>query len=521
MTTPANWILENNTLRIQRDGLAVTPAALDVLRCIEDGQSVWPDVPPGKTGAASSLKFSAYPIMLRLVVEHDPSVGTLCIRLAGKSRGRDIALPERLADADHVVSGDTWYAIDNESLLEVTDVLRVSGATLGPLRSLGIFLKLRRASQEGTAVEDRTRDAELPPLLFVPPRGDAPRGVHASLYGYQDDGWRWLKFMASQHMGGILADEMGLGKTLQIISLLRDPGEQQTTTPALIVAPGSLLENWKREFAKFAPDLSVLKHHGPRRTGRHAELTRHDVVVTSYDAVVRDGGMFGMVEWPVVVLDEAQHIRNPDAVRTRAAKALRRLTAIAVTGTPLENRLSDLWSLIDFAIPGLLGSLGEFTRTFDESVEAAAALEGLVSPIILRRRVRDVANDLPERIDIPQAIELSQDEAEAYERMRIEIFDAHGKAASLVALTKLRMFCAHPAIAGGHAAAGEFSKLERLRELIEEIFASGQKVIIFTSYTEMADIIVELISRHWGVFAACLDGRLPIDDRQPLIDRFS
>lgn len=265
----------------------------------------------------------------------------------------------------------------------------------------------------------------------------------------------------------------------------------------------------------------ILKHHGVNRTGRAQQLAGFDVVVTSYDTVVRDGGMFGMIEWPVVVLDEAQYIKNPGAIRTRAVKALHRGTGIAVTGTPLENRLSDLWSLMDFAIPGHLGTLGEFQATYEDSVDAAARLEELISPVMLRRLVRDVANDLPERIDIPQAVELTADEAHAYDRIRSAIFAEHGQAATLVSLTKLRMFCAHPSLAEGAAHLAEFSKLERLRDILEEIIASAQKVIIFTSYTEMADMIARFVADQWGVFSATLDGRLPIDDRQPLIDRFS
>ena len=176
---------------------------------------------------------------------------------------------------------------------------------------------------------------------------------------------------------------------------------------------------------------------------------------------------------------------------------------------------------MDFVIPGHLGTLAEFQTTFEDSVDAAAELEELISPVMLRRLVRDVANDLPERIDIPQAVDLTSDEAHAYERMRNEISAEYGQAATLVSLTKLRIFCAHPSIAEGTANLGDFSKLERLRDILEEIITSSQKVIIFTSFTQMADMIAQFVADQWGVFSATLDGRLPIDDRQPLIDRFS
>lgn len=521
MNDEAEWILLHSTLMVRRGEELSLPSSLEVLRSVVEGERIRPDLEPGATGAAAGLKFIQYPLDLRLVIEASPELGPV-LSAAGKSRGRDIVLPAMIPDAEHVVIGSSWFPLDTENVDAVRSALQESGATPGPLRSLRSFLALRRIAQDGGPVEDRTTDAPLPPLLFVPAKGDAPRNIEATLYSYQDDGWRWLKFMASQQMGGILADEMGLGKTLQIISLLSDAGQGlPAALPALIVAPGSLLENWKREIAKFAPALRVLKHHGARRTGRPAELRAYDVIVTSYDTVVRDAGMFGMIEWPVVVLDEAQHIRNPNAIRTQAAKALRRKTGIAVTGTPLENRLTDLWSLMDFSIPGYLGTQDDFASRFEDSVEAAVRLEELISPVILRRRVRDVAADLPERIDIPQAIELSSSEAEAYERERAAIFAEHGKAATLVALTRLRMFCAHPQLLESSAFPQEFSKLERLREILEEIFASSEKVIIFTSYTAMADAIVDLVHGTWGIFTGCLDGRLGIDDRQPLIDRFS
>ena len=251
-------------------------------------------------------------------------------------------------------------------------------------------------------------------------------------------------------------------------------------------------------------------------------LAEYDVVVTSYDTIVRDSGMFGMIEWPTVILDEAQNIKNPDATRTKTVKAIRRRSSFAVTGTPVENRLSDLWSITDFVMPGYLGSLRTFQADYGNEVEGAARLEQLVSPIMLRRRVSAVAKDLPQRIDIPQAIELEASEAEIYESIRSDIFSKHGAAATLVSLTKLRMFCAHPSLADSQIRADlRFSKLDRLYELVEEIFAFGEKVIIFTSYTGMADIISRGIEKDHGIFVRTLDGRTPIPDRQDLIDAFS
>lgn len=370
---------------------------------------------------------------------------------------------------------------------------------------------------------DKLSDDALKTLLFEGASTGSPQGIQAQLYPYQRDGWRWLRFIMREQLGGLLADEMGLGKTLQVISALRDPGGEPATGGALVVAPGSILENWLREIAKFCPDFRTLKHHGAMRTGRPADLEGFDVVVASYDTVIRDLSLLKMIAWNAVILDEAQNIRNPDALRTKSVKQIGRNVGVAVTGTPVENRLRDLWSIMDFVVPGYLGDLKSFEARYGEDTDAAAMLEPLVSPLMLRRRVADVAQDLPERIDIPEILELTEAEARSYDAMREEIFENYGAAATLVSLGKLRQFCTHPAIVedGRHASNTEFSKLERLKELLEEIFLRGEKALVFTSFTKMGDRIAELAVRQFGAMAATLDGRLAIEDRQPLIDRFS
>jgi SNF2 family DNA or RNA helicase len=401
--------------------------------------------------------------------------------------------------------------------------MRRTGIRPGPARSLKAFLAARRAAADGGLVEDRIGDKSIPPLVFAPAADDVPAGISVPLYCYQLSGWRWLKFLLSEGIGGLLADEMGLGKTLQIISALSDSGGE-SLSPALIIAPGSILENWRRELAKFAPHLKVLKHHGPLRTGRPAELEGYDAVITSYDGAVRDNSLLNMIHWAVVILDEAQFIRNPQAQRTKAVKRLRRTAGLAVTGTPVENRLLDLWSIMDFVLPGHLGDSKFFEAHFTDDVDSAARLEPLVSPLMLRRRITEVAQDLPARIDIPQVLELEEDEAVAYDAIREAILAKYGAAAPLVALTSLRRFCAHPSLMDERSIAADplaFSKFRRLDEIMEEILAQNEKVIIFTSFTAMSDMIARHIETRFGAFAGTIDGRVAIDDRQPLIDYFS
>ena len=243
--------------------------------------------------------------------------------------------------------------------------------------------------------------------------------------------------------------------------------------------------------------------------------------MTSYETAVRDLSLLKMIRWNALVLDEAQNIRNPDAKRTKAVKQIHRNVSFAVTGTPVENRLRDLWSIMDFAMPGYLDDLATFEHRYAENDDEAAMLEPLISPLILRRRVKEVARDLPPRIDIPEILELDEDEALAYEAARAAVFREYGAAATLVSLGKLRQFCCHPGILDEVSRHRQFSKFRRLLELLAEIFDRREKALVFTSFTAMADRIAMTAQQDFMVLAATVDGRLPIPERQPLIDRFS
>lgn len=471
--------------------------------------------------SVADLRVSRYPLVPRLVID-EGSDGIPKYSLTAKCRGLLLSLDFSDLERGHVILDGTWYPIDTPTGTEIVKLLLDAGGGLGPVRSLKSFLHVRKAAAAGGPVDDITATLSISPCAFIPTGDDKPNGVDASLYPYQLLGWRWLKFLLSEGSGGLLADEMGLGKTLQIIAALSDAGGGPLR-PSLIIAPGSLLENWRREISKFAPGLKVLKHHGPFRTGRPADLSEYDVIVTSYDVVVGDNSLLNMIRWKVVVLDEAQFIRNPSAQRTKAVKHLQRDAGLAVTGTPIENRLLDVWSIMDFVFPGYLGDAKSFEKQFLNNADGAAQLEPLISPLMLRRRVAEVAQDLPPRIDIPQLLELDESEAAVYDAERQRIYAEYGSAATLVALTSLRRFCAHPSLMGGDFDAADpmtFSKFRRLDEIVEEIFERGEKVLVFTSFTAMADIIARHVMKRFGAFSGVIDGRLPIDERQPMIDRF-
>ena len=225
-----------------------------------------------------------------------------------------------------------------------------------------------------------------------------------------------------------------------------------------------------------------------------------------------------------MVLDEAQAIKNPDAKRTRTIKSIKRQAAIAVTGTPVENRLTDLWSIADFLLPDRLGTLFDFQRAFPETRDGATALEPRVTPFILRRRVAEVATDLPPRIDIPQAIELDDKSVLAYERIRATA-DPAARGSALAVLQKLRLFCTHPWLADESRDVTDpklcSNKLVRVNQILEEVFGWGEKVLLFSSFHEMSDLLARTINMTFGVPVNQIDGRTPVPERQALVDRFS
>jgi len=238
---------------------------------------------------------------------------------------------------------------------------------------------------------------------------------------------------------------------------------------------------------------------------------------------MRDLSLLKMIEWNCVILDEAQAIKNPAAKRTIAIKQIGRRMSIAVTGTPVENSLTDLWSLTDFSFPKLLGALPAFCDRFRDESDGAVAVEPIVSPILLRRRIRDVAKDLPPRIDIPQPIELEDEAAQEYESLRERAVQGHGGRPSLGALTHLRMYCTHRSLLLPPLEEPVLlsAKYRRLLELIDEISESEEKAIVFTSYTQMIDMLRTDLAQRFSLYTDSIDGRVPVELRQDRVDDFS
>jgi len=362
-----------------------------------------------------------------------------------------------------------------------------------------------------------------------------PRLLKAKLRPYQEAGLSWLRFVHDMRSGGVLADDMGLGKTLQTLALMLSVKTKDEPFRALIVAPTSVVRNWEREVEKFAPSLSVGLWHGSDRQDRKESVEASDIMITSYALLRRDIDYLRSLRFEYAVLDEAQHIKNPMSATSQAAKKLGAERRLTLTGTPIENRLSEIWSIFDFVSPGLLGPLDKFEQRFARPIEqgdykAAQRLRAVIHPFILRRTKLEVAKDLPEKIEMDTLCELSGDQPTIYAQVAAEVraqvlgeVERVGLSKShihiLAGLTKLRQAACDPRLLGLPREFGndDSGKLVALRELLENAVDGGHKVLVFSQFTSMLRLI-ESALREDRIKYEYLDGSTK--DRAERIERF-
>jgi non-specific serine/threonine protein kinase len=438
-----------------------------------------------------------------------------------------------------------WHA------LRATEVERALRFLESRGRSAGVVELVRAVSgletdEAGVELGEVRLDAGLDDLLAGAEERRyrplaTPVGMRHALFPFQERGHGWLRLLGDLRVGGILADDMGLGKTVQAIATLvseRDDAGQEVG-PTLVVSPMSVAQQWAREIARFAPALRVHLHHGPSRLTGHAFLEaarRSDVVVTSYDVATRDVELLARLEWDRLLLDEAQDAKNPRTKRHRALRRIPRRRALALTGTPIENRLGELWAIMDLVNPGLLGSREAFERSFARPIETrrdAQALErlrSLVGPFVLRRAkdAREVDLELPPITIAKVPCHLTVEQASLYRATvdrwmpRIErhekAFDRRG--AVLAMLGQLKQVCNHPelVVPTGRALEGRSGKLERLVELLAAV-PPGDKALVFTQYPgfdRLAPHLEQRLARSVGFFHGGLSARA----RDELVGRF-
>ncbi|ADC50454.1 helicase Snf2 family [Alkalihalophilus pseudofirmus OF4] len=352
-----------------------------------------------------------------------------------------------------------------------------------------------------------------------------PERLDADLRSYQETGYRWIRTLAKSGLGGILADDMGLGKTLQTITHLQADKEAASQAKSLIIAPASVIYNWEKEIKRFAPELHVVVIAGAKAEREHARTIKEaDVWITSYPLIQRDYEKYEGITFDTMVLDEAQAIKNEQAKTTKAVRAIKASSRFALSGTPIENRIDELYTLMQTILPGLLGTKKQFRERSHEEIAKR------IRPFILRRLKREVLKELPEKMESVQYTDLLPEQKKYYlaqvKQLRSDVDDAISsdqfqkkRIEILAGLTKLRQICCHPRLVSEEDEV-ESGKLLRLMEYVEEGMEAGQRMVIFSQFTSMLAIIrAEFEERGWEFFY--LDGQTPAVERLRLADQFN
>jgi superfamily II DNA or RNA helicase len=441
-----------------------------------------------------------------------------------------------------------WVALDPATLKQITQVIQASRGAGFESMSRGEALA---AALTGTAHIPGVSEAieveaagdfgaALDELKILPDQPIVqPAGFIGQLRPYQLRGLAWLDGLARLGLGGILADDMGLGKTIEVLALLlhRQQKNPSVGPPTLLVCPTSLLGNWEREIAKFAPTIPFFVHHGNNRDSLPKVFRPHTIVLTTYGVIRREEEIFGARHWGMAVVDEAQAIKNASSFQAKAVRKLKAPFKLALTGTPIENRLLELWSILAFALPGYLGGETQFKDQFASPIEkyrdpdAALELRQRVGPFILRRLKTDrtIIQDLPDKLEMKVYTQLSKEQAMLYkarvDQMELDLAAAQGierRGRILALLTHLKQICNHPSqfLKQTGPYKGRSGKLERLTEMLEEVLESGEKALVFTQFKEMGDRLQIHLNDVLGFEPPFLHGGSSREQRDEMVRSF-
>jgi hypothetical protein len=510
-----------------------------------------PEAEPGFFGAQTSPDSIANAQLgLNTLVSYEWSIAVGDVPLSLKEFEQLVAQRTPL-----VRIGGRWVEVRPQDLQAASEFIREHpGGEIGVAEALKLafgmetqraavpILGLDATGWIGSLLGASDSDVQMPDI-------EIPDTFKGELRPYQAKGLSWLVFLDRLGLGPCLADDMGLGKTIQLLALMlyeRQCNGGDSPGPTILVVPMSIVGNWQREAERFAPILKVLTHHGPERlTGETfiESASKSDLVITTYALVNRDLETLERVGWRRAVLDEAQNIKNPSAKQTRAVRALAPERRVALTGTPLENRLSELWSIMEFCNPGFLGTLGEFKRSFALPIERhndrqrANRLRNLVRPFILRRLKTDpnVIEELPEKVESKEYCRLTADQAEMYEstvrKMLSDVEQTEGirrRGAVLATLTRLKQICDHPWLVRPKddkdqpppTNATASGKTIRLLEMLDEVVASGDQALVFTQFRQMGRVLASTIAHALDRDVLFLHGGVTQTQRQAMVDRF-
>ncbi|NCD32963.1 MAG: DEAD/DEAH box helicase [Spartobacteria bacterium] len=441
-----------------------------------------------------------------------------------------------------------WVAVDPEKLKQTLEAYEKLAPLLRSGMSLSDAMRMQlRMRQSDDAMNDIVEFSsgdwlqQVLASMRTPAALDPIQPTHdflATLRPYQQHGLNWLNGLYQLGFGGCLADDMGLGKTVQMLAFLGHVRDK-TMPPSLLIMPASLLANWKQEIHRFLPDLNVFFAHpslhmrGDARTLNEETARPYDLVMTTYAMIQRTEWIQSM-QWNCVILDEAQAIKNPSTNQSKSIKKLHSTVRIALTGTPLENRLSDLWSLFDFLNPGLLGNAAQFkaySKQLTDHPEQFGTLRQIISPFILRRKKTDksIISDLPEKVELKTYSDLTKQQIVLYRAMLKELQekleDSEGierRGLILSALMKTKQLCNHPAqyLGNGGYAEKESGKFLRLRELCETIYEKRERVLVFTQFKEMAEPLHDCLASIFEHSGRVLHGSVAVKKRQQIVTEF-
>ena len=433
-----------------------------------------------------------------------------------------------------IKTAQTFFSSRKEQMsLSLEDALRISKGDTQVIEKLPV-VSFEASGALAELIGALTNNQEIQPLT-------TPQSFRGELRPYQERGAGWLAFLERWGLGACLADDMGLGKTIQFIAFLLHLKEENVLEkPTLLVCPTSVMGNWQKEVKKFAPTIKVLEYHGDKRPKGKAfteAVNKHDIVITSYSLIHRDIKLLKAVEWQIIVLDEAQNVKNSDAKQSQAVRQLETTFRIALTGTPVENRLQELWSILDFLNPGYLGNKQFFQRRFAMPIEkygdtaSLNQLRSLVQPFILRRLKsdKDIIQDLPEKQEMTVFCGLTSEQATLYQQLvdesLVEIESAEGlqrRGMILGLLVKLKQICNHPSqylklatLEKHHSA-----KLQRLEEMLDEVLAEGDRALIFTQFAEWGKLLKSYLEKKLEREIFFLYGSTSKKQREEMIDRF-
>ncbi|RKZ23394.1 hypothetical protein DRQ18_00655 [bacterium] len=456
------------------------------------------------------------------ILEFDWKIAIGDVELDDKTAERLLKKGERL-----VKIKDRWIFIDPEELKNLLH--RRKKKPENPFEGMRLLLEAQDEAEMEEEVREFFRGFRKPRRIPIP-------SINGELRGYQVQGFRWLYTTTEMGFGVCLADDMGLGKTVQTIACIA-VWRNEAQRPFLVVAPTSVIWNWKNEFEKFAPDVRVRIHAGQSRAKSAEELSPlpGEVIITSYSLLSRDK-FLSEIEWEAVVLDEAQFIKNPGTERHRMAKRLRTERRIALTGTPVENRLTELWSIMNFLNPGMLGSLEFFKREFAFPVEVLGdeevmmRLRRIVSPFILRREKTDkkIIKDLPDKFENRVLVTLTEEQASLYASLvEKELEDVLSgdkmkrRGRILRLLLRLKQICNHPSCYTNLPGTPEQSgKVMALLEMLEEVMENDERALIFTQFRETGELLVKFIHERFYERPFFMHGKISKKERRNMVDRF-